>query len=293
MALLLTVLQIVLPVAILAFIGYAWVKRGHDYPQDFVSKVVMNLSVPPLVFTALMKTDVDPQALTTLTLASLAGYAALTVVFWGVTAALRLDRKTFHAPLIFGNTGNVGLPLALFAFGQAGLGYAVVVFAVMIIWNFTVGIWLTSGGGAPWKALKEPAMIGTFLGAIFLWQDWQTPLWLTHSLDLLGQIAIPLMLLTLGVAVARMSAQNIGRAFLLSLLRVVVCVVVAVLIGWGLALEPMAFAVLVLQLSSPVAVTSYMLATKYGGDAQEVAGLVIISTLLSVLTLPLTLAFLI
>lgn len=136
-------------------------------------------------------------------------------------------------------------------------------------------------------------MIGTFLGAIFLWQGWQTPLWLTHSLDLLGQIAIPMMLLTLGVAVARMSAQNIGRAFLLSLLRVVVCVAVAAVIGWALALEPMAFAVLVLQLSSPVAVTSYMLATKYGGDAQEVAGLVIISTLLSVVTLPLTLAFLI
>jgi predicted permease len=80
-----------------------------------------------------MKTEVDPAALTSLSLAAALAYGGLTLAFWGLTSALNLDRRTYLAPLIFGNTGNVGLPLALFAFGQAGLGYAIVVFAVMIL----------------------------------------------------------------------------------------------------------------------------------------------------------------
>ncbi len=117
-----------------------------------------------------------------------------------------LNRRTYLAPLIFGNTGNLGLPLALFAFGDEGLSYAVVVFAIMAIWSFTFGIWLVAGAGSFGKVLREPLVWATLLGGLFLWQDWQTPLFLTNTLELIGQMAIPLMLITLGVAVARLDA---------------------------------------------------------------------------------------
>jgi predicted permease len=217
----------------------------------------------------------------------------LTVLLWGVTSALRLDRRTYLGPLIFGNTGNVGLPLALFAFGETGLGFAVVIFAVMILWSFTFGVWLVSGGGSPARVIREPILLATLLGALFLWQGWQTPVWLTNSLDLLGQIAIPLMLITLGVAVARLTSGHLGRALWLSLLRAALCTALALGVGLAFTLPPVALAVLILQVTTPVAVTSYMLAEKYGADADAVAGLVITSTLLAVITLPLTLAFLI
>ncbi len=136
-------------------------------------------------------------------------------------------------------------------------------------------------------------MIGTLLGGLFLWQGWQTPLWLTHSLELLGQLAIPIMLITLGVAVARLSAGHLGRAFALTALRFVICLGVAAGLGLAFSLTPVATAVLIVQFTTPVAVTSYMLAAKYGADADAVASLVIASTVLSVGTLPLTLAFLI
>jgi malate permease and related proteins len=291
--LILTVLEIVAPVGLLGAIGYLWVKTGHEYRMEFITRLSMTLSVPALIFTALMKTELDPGALTAVTLAAVAAYGALTLILWGVVKALGLERRTYLAPLIFGNTGNVGLPLALFAFGEAGLGYAVVIFAVMMVWSFTFGIWLVSGGGSLLRVIKEPAMGATLLGALFLWQGWQTPLWLTNSLTLLGQIAIPMMLITLGVAVARLTPGRLGRAVWLSVMRGGLTVAVAVAIGRFFALDPVAFAVLVVQVSTPVAVTSYMLAEKYGADADAVAGLVIASTLLAVITLPITLGFLI
>lgn len=293
MDLFLTVLEIVAPVGLLGAIGFIWVKTGHEYRMEFMARMSMTLSVPALIFTALMKTEIDPKALTTLTVAAIVAYLVLSVVFWALLRLGRLSQRTYLGPMIFGNTGNVGLPLALFAFGEAGFAYAVVVFAVMAIFSFTAGVWLVSGGGSPLRALREPVTWGTLLGALFLWQGWHTPTWLTNSLSLLGQIAIPMMLITLGVAVARLNAQHLGRAFGMSLLRVLVCLGVGVIVGTWLGLEGEAFAILVLQVATPVAVTSYMLAEKYGADADAVAGLVIASTLIAVVSLPLTLAFLI
>ncbi len=292
MNLALTVLEIVAPVFLLAAVGYAWVRLGFEYRIEFVTQLSMTLGVPCLIFVSLMKTDIDPQALTALTLASVVAYGAVTLAAWALIAAMRLDRRTWLAPVIFGNTGNLGLPLALFAFGETGLDYAVVVFAVMAVWSFTFGVWLVAGGGSPWKVVKEPLVGATLLGGLFLWQGWETPLFLTNTLSLIGQMAIPLMLITLGVAVARLDTAGAGRAIVVSVLKLALCAGLAWAVGRAFALDDVAFAVLVLQVSTPVAVTSYLLASKYGADAQAVAGLVVVSTLVSVLSLPLLLAVL-
>jgi predicted permease len=290
----LTVLEIVAPVFLLAAIGYVWVRLGFEYRVQFVTRLSMTLSIPCLIFVALMETEIDPAVLTAISLASVVAYGLITVVFAVLVAVLRLDRGLYLSPLIFGNTGNLGLPLALFAFGDEGLGFAVVVFAIMAIWSFTFGIWIVAGGGNPLRLLKEPLLGATVLGALFLWQDWQTPTFVTNTLRLIGQMAIPLMLVTLGVAVARLHPRGLGRAFALSVVKVVLCVA----IGWGVGvwfgLGPVPFAVLVLQVATPVAVTSYLIAEKYAPEAADaVAGLVVMSTLLSVVALPVTLALVI
>ena len=287
-----TVLEIVAPVFLLAMIGFTWVKLGFEYRVEFVTRLAMTLAVPCLIFTALMKTEIDPSALTTLLLASVAAHVAIAaigaLVFW----LLRMRQQTYLAPFTFGNTGNLGLPLALFAFGTEGLGYAMVVFAVSAIFSFTFGIWIVSGGGSLMKALKEPMVGATLLGTLFLWQGWETPDFLTNTLELIGQMAIPLMLITLGVAVARLQPKRIGQAFVLSFVKYVVCAGVALIIGLALGLSDIPLAVLILQTATPVAVTAYLLAQKYGGDAEAVAGLVVVSTLMSVAAIPLLLTFL-
>ena len=293
MNLALTVLNITAPVFLLAAIGYAWVRLGFEYRMEFVTRLAMTLAVPCLIFVALMETEIDPAALADLSVAALVAYLLVGAAFFGVVRLLKLNSQTYLAPLIFGNTGNLGLPLALFAFGETGLSYAVVVFAVMAILSFTIGIWMVAGAGSFLRVLREPLVGATLLGALFLWQGWETPEALTNALRLIGQMAIPLMLITLGVAVARLKTGAIGLAIALAVVKVALCTAAAWAVATWFALDPVAAAVLILQVATPVAVTSYMLAEKYGADAQKVAGLVVTSTLLSVITLPLILSFVI
>lgn len=288
--LVLTVLEITTPVFLLAMIGFVWVKIGFEYRIEFVTRLAMTLAVPALIFTALMKTEIEPAALSAISLAALVGYAALTLVFWVIVKLAKLDVRTFLAPLIFGNTGNLGLPLALFAFGEVGLDYAVVVFAVMAIGSFTFGLWLVSGGASLITIAKEPLVLATLLGALFLVMDWKTPDVLTNTLDLIGQLAIPLMLITLGVAIARLTPAGLPRATILAIVKAALSIGVGWVVAGIFNLGPTAAAVLVVQLATPVAVTSYLLAEKYGADSNSVAGLVVVSTVLSIITLPLTLA---
>lgn len=291
MLLALEVLQIIAPVFILAGIGFAWARLGFEYKVQFVTRMTMNLSVPALIFTALIKTEIDPDALKITAFAAALAYIGVAV---GSALFLRLagySQRTFLAPLVFGNTGNLGLPLAFFAFGQVGFDYAVVVFAVMAFLSFTVGVWLVSGAASPMAALKQPMVWATVLGSIFLANGWGLPKWSLNTLELVGQMAIPLMLITLGVAITRLKPAALGRAFGLSIFKLVLCVAVPAALGIWLGLPEIALAALVVQVATPVAVTSYMLAEKYGAEADEVAGLVVVSTLLSVLAIPLILAF--
>ena len=156
MSLFVTVSQIVAPVFLLALIGVVWVRLGYDYSVQFVTRLSMTMGVPCLIFISLMETKIDRNALMAIVWASIAAYASVTIVFFGIVRVFDLDMRTFLAPLIFGNTGNLGLPLAFFAFGETGLGYAVVVFALMGIYSFTFGIWLVSGGGSLRKVVQEP-----------------------------------------------------------------------------------------------------------------------------------------
>jgi len=291
--LILTVFQIVAPVFLLAGAGFAWVKLGFEYRIQFVTRLAMSLAMPCLIFTSLMQTEIAPGALSVVALAATIGYALITLAMFVLVRLARLDIRSYMAPLIFGNTGNLGLPLALFAFGDQGLGYALAIFAISGFLGFTFGVWLVSGDGSLRNVAREPLIGATLLGALFLWQGWETPAFLTRTLELVGQMAIPLMLLTLGVAVARLQPGRLGRAAWLALTRAAICIGVATIVGLWFRLDPVAFGVLVLQLSTPVAVTSYLLAEKYGVDSDAVAGLVVVSTLLALVILPLTLGFLI
>ena len=215
----------------------------------------MTVAVPCLIFTALMETEIAPAALQQChwprdCLRNRDGCCVLAVRLAGI------EQRTYLAPMIFGNTGNLGLPLAFFAFGDIGLAYAVVIFAIMLVYSFTFGIWFVAGGGSIWKAFKEPLVGATLLGALFLYRGWETPTFLTNTLTLIGQMAIPLMLITLGVAVARLKPGRVPREALISCFKFAICASA----GWGVGvwfdLPPVPFAVLILQLTTPVAVTS-------------------------------------
>ena len=293
MNLVLNVFQISAPVFLLTAIGFVWVKLDIEYRVEFVTRLAMTLSLPCLIFVSLMNTQISPEILRAVSLAAIISYALVTIASFILVKVLKLNVSTFLAPLIFGNTGNLGLPLAFFAFGTEGLSYAVVIFAIMATYNFTFGVWVISGGGSIVKATKEPLVWGTILGLIFLINNWKTPLFLTSTLELIGQMAIPLMLITLGVAIARLRLINLSRALIITLTKFFICLVLSIIVGRYFQLEHIPFSVLLLQLTTPVAVTSYLLATKYDNGSDDIAGLVIISTLISAIYIPIILFFII
>lgn len=291
MNLILNVFQIATPVFLLTAIGFFWVKLDIEYRVEFVTRLAMTLSLPCLIFVSLMNTQISPEILRTVSLAAIMSYSLVTLASFILVKILKLNISTYLAPLIFGNTGNLGLPLAFFAFGAEGLSYAVVIFAIMATYNFTFGVWIISGGGSIVKATKEPLVWGTVLGLIFLINSWKTPLFLTATLELIGQMAIPLMLITLGVAIARLRLINLSRALVITLTKFFICLVLSIIVGRYYQLGHIPFSVLLLQLTTPVAVTSYLLATKYDNGSDDIAGLVIISTLISVIYIPVILYF--
>jgi predicted permease len=289
---LLQILQITAPVFLLTLVGYVWARLEMRFDLVFVTRLAVNFSMPCLIFSVLVKVEIDPVVFRYIALASVASYAAIGLVLWLGLRAAGLDMRAYLAPGIFANTGNVGLPVALFAYGQEGLAFAIVIFAVMAIISFTIGIYMIAGAGKILEVLKQPLVYASVLGGVFALQGWGLPIWILNSLDLAGQIAIPLMLLTLGVSIANLSVSDIGRAVALSVTKLLVCGAIAVFVVWLFDLTGTARGVLVLQLIMPVAVTSYLLAERYGAAPDKVAGTAVVSTLISVGAIPIALAIL-
>ncbi len=289
---LLLILQITAPVFLLALAGYVWARMEMRFDLEFVTRLSVAFSMPCLIFAVLVKVEIDLATFRDIALASVVSYAALGLVLWLGLRAAGLSMRTYLAPGVFANTGNVGLPVALFAYGQEGLAFAIVIFAVMAILSFTIGIYLVAGTGKISEVLKQPLVYASVFGGVFAVQGWDVPAWLLNSLDLAGQIAIPLMLLTLGVSIANLSVGEVGRAIVLSLAKLSISMAIAVLVVWLFDLTGAARGVLVLQLIMPVAVTSYLLAERYRAEPDKVAGAVVVSTLISVGTIPVALALL-
>ena len=282
----LLVAEIVAPVFILAGLGFGWVRAGLEYRVQFVSRLAMRLALPCLMFQVLRKTELSPDLIWAVAGASVAAHLVLIPIFWALVRAMGIDIRTYLAPLIFGNTGNLGLPLALFAFGQAGLEIAVIVFAVSLIIAFTVGIWIVAGEASLGALVREPAVFSLPLAVLFMAMDWTLPRWADNTLDLVGQMLIPMMLMTLGVALSRLKLTNACRVIWLALLKLAICFACAWAVAGLFALPEVAFAVLVVQMCTPVAVTAYLIAENYLPNAEDVAGFVVVSTLLSVVALP-------
>lgn len=289
---LLQVLQITAPVFFLALIGYVWKRTGHAFDIPFVSRMSMQIAVPALIFSVLSRIELDPVAFRDLALASAALYGAIAVGVGALVWGTGISSRVYLAPLIFGNTGNVGLPIALFAFGETGLAYAMVVFAVMAALSFTVGIWMVAGVSNPLAVLRQPIFHASWLGILFAAEGWGVPDVVTKTLTLTGQIAIPLMLITLGVAVAQLQVRDIGFALALSVAKAAICALAAMAVAGLFGLGSAPAGALAIQALTPVAVTNYLLATRYETDPEAVASLVVVSTVLSLAVIPATLAFL-
>ncbi|MEM8790923.1 MAG: AEC family transporter [Pseudomonadota bacterium] len=290
---LLEILNITAPVFLLGFVGFLWARSGIAYEIEFVSRLVLNFSLPCLIFSTLVGARLAPEALAEIAMAAALGYTVAMAAMWGALKLSGLSPRTWWTAAVFGNTGNIGLPLCLFAFGEIGLALAMVVFAIGVILQFTLGVGVMAGS-TQWSSLiRQPIVHASWLGCAVALLGWEVPEVALRTLSLAGQITIPIMLITLGVSIARLEVGETGRAFFVTILRLLVLGAAAFGVAAMLGLGALPTGVLVLQFMTPGAVTVYMLAIRYNGEPGAIAGLVLISTVLTLVVVPALLPFLI
>lgn len=283
--------SVLAPVFITAGIGFAWIKSGRTLDTNQFTPIIVSVGSPCLVFSTLMNSGVSIEVLGEIVWISLLAHAAAFAMGYIVLKGLKLPVPAFLPSLGLPNTGNMGLPLCLFAFGEVGLALGIAYFTVSSLLQFTIGASIASGSPSLKRVLKTPHIYAVSLAAVLIFTETTLPLWIGNTVTLIGQFTIPLMLLFLGVSLARLTVGSVGRAVLLSLVRIGGGLAVGLLLVWGFDLEGAAAGVVLIQTAMPVAVFNYLFAQYYDNSPAEVAGLVVVSTTISFATLPILLAF--
>lgn len=281
--------DVVLPVFLCAAIGFAWAKLKFPFNNEIVTSLVFNIGAPALILATFAKVELSPTALAELAGAALAAYAAFGVIGLAVLKFARLAPSAYLPALMFPLTGSMGLPVCLFAFGPDGLALALVFFVIGIIGIFTIGVTVAVGKFSLATLLRTPAIYAVIVAVILEITGTELPQWAFNTTDLLGDIVIPTQLIALGVALAGLKVSSMGRSVSLAALRLGMGVLVGLAVAELFGLSGTARAVVVLQSAMPVAVSSYLFAQLYKREPEEVAGMVLVSTGISFVTLPLLL----
>ena len=285
------ILGIIAPVLICIAIGFAWAKAGRKFDTPMVTFLVTYFSTPALVFYTLATVDLSMDALVSMGGAAIAANVVLAVIGAVTLWIFGLSQRTFLQSLTWPNVGNIGLPLCLLAFGEEGLALAIGFFAVYVVIQLTIGVAFVSGQFSPKSLVTMPIIPATIIASVVLVTDLYVPEWVLNTTKLIGDLTIPLMLITLGVSLASLKVVNIRRSVWLAIFRLAIGFAVGVGIAWGFDLEGAARGVVILQCSLPVAVFCYLLAQLYERQPEEVASLVVISTTISIVTLPVLMWF--
>jgi hypothetical protein len=284
-----------LPIFLCAGAGFA-VGRAFQIDLKTVTRLSFFIFSPCLVFTALTQAQVGGGELGQLALFTVLVLAAMMALSALTGLALRLERHllmTLIIASVFVNGGNYGLAANRFAFGEEALARAVIFYVVSTIGVYTAGIFVASlGKQSVRQALREvvsmPAFYAVIAAGAFRLTGWQVPLFFERAITLLGEAAIPVMLVILGLQIAQTRAWPRARFWLIGVasgLQLLVAPLVGIALAALLGLTGPARQAAILEASMPTAVITTILALQYDLDAELVTGTVIVSTLLSPLVL--------
>lgn len=274
----------VLPVFICAAIGLYWTRSGRAFDSELAARLVYKISVPCLIIATFSRVELTPAAVAQVAGASIAVYLATAVLGALVLRVLRLSLPAYLPSMIFALVGGMGLPVCLFAFGAEGLALALVYFAI--------GAAIAAGRISPGEIVREPVIWAMLIAVAMPWWGVAPPKWVIDTTWLLGGIAIPLQLIALGCSLGRFRVASLPRGIALSVFRLAGGFAVGLGVATLFELDGVARAVVIVQSAMPVAVSNYLFAVNRKRVPEEVAGMVLISTAISLLTLPALLLFL-
>jgi len=281
---------VVAPVMLMTLLGFVWARRGLAFDHNFVTNLVMLVGAPCLVFSTLTRSLLDLSEMGRLAAAALACLVLAAAASAAVLKLAGLSNRVYLPSLMFPNIGNMGLPVCLFAFGEKGLAMGMIMFAVTSAVQFTIGPAIAAGRLDVAGLFKVPFVYAVLLSLGVATLGLALPQWVVNTVTLAAGCAIPLMLMSLGVALAGLRAANLRRAVLLSALRLGLGGAVGWLVAVVLGLDGAGRGVVIIESAMPVAVFNYLFAVRYDNRPEEVAGMILVSTVMSYLSLPLLVA---
>ena len=288
MELYLKLIDVILPVFFIIGIGYYLGIKNPKFNTDFITTLAGNIGTPAMIFYTITSTDVTLGIFIeyfVYALIMIGGFAIIGFIFLFI---LKKDMISELPPLILPNTGNMGIPICLFAYGTSGLGVASAIASVIILLHFTIGVLLAKKSFSFDILIKNVPIYGIIAAVIVLYFEWEVPGYIENTTFLLTYATIFLVLMSLGIALSRLQVISWTHASILGAVRVII----GPIIGFGLInffnLTGFAAGVLLIQSCMPSAVLTYLVGSMYSKRrvVDSIASVIVTSTIMSFFTIP-------
>ncbi|SFC42292.1 hypothetical protein SAMN05660443_2620 [Marinospirillum celere] len=281
----LTIINIVLPVFLVVATGAAYA-RWLKPDLAWINRINMDVFIPALIFSVLSSSDFDLGEYLHLAVGALVISLGSGLLLWPFLRWIGVAGKTFLPPMMFNNTGNMGIPLLVLAFGEAALPAAVTLFITVNLLHFTFGLYILDRSTSFLSLFRVPIVLATFAGLVFSYFDWPLVEAVALPIEMLGQISIPLMLFALGVRFLDVDLSDLRLGVIGAIACPLSGVAVAYLIAPWLNLQGDQWGMLLVFAALPPAVLNFMLAEKYQQEPQKVASIVLAGNFASLAIIP-------
>ena len=282
---------VLFPIFVIILIGFIYGKFA-PIKMETANQMNMDIFLPALLIVALSRKSFNIYEYQSLAIAGVLLVLFSGVFAWLLAKPLKIPVPVFVPSMMFNNCGNMGLPLVVLAWGNEALSPAIVLFLCSNLLHFTLGAYIVGGKISWWNLLKMPVNIATIIGLVISFTQWQIPPTIFKPIEMLSQIAIPLMLISLGV---RMTTVDL-KSWRIGLIGAIACPLISVIVAFGILffipLEPTQRIQLLVFAALPPAVLNYMFAEKYKQQPTEVASIVVVGNAISIFVLALMLLYL-
>ena len=288
MELYLKLIDVLFPVFFVIGIGYYLGKKDPNFKTDFITNFAGNIGTPAMIFYTITSTGVTLSIFLEYFIYALiiiGGFSIVGIIFLFI---LKKDVISELPPLILPNTGNMGVPICLFAYGTSGLGVASAIASVIILLHFTIGVLLAKKSFSFKILIKNVPIYGIIAAVIVLYYEWEVPGFIENTTFLLTYATIFLVLMALGIALTKLKVISWAQASILGAVRVIIGPIIGYLLIKLLNLNGFAAGVLLIQSSMPSAVLTYLVGSMYSKKkvVDSIASVIVASTILSFITIP-------
>ena len=294
MDLYLKLFEVLFPVFFVVGIGYYLGKNNPKIDTSFITNFAANIGTPAMIIYSLNPVNISFDIFKNYFWYYFIAIAAFSIV--GIIILYFQNTKDIIRelpPLAMPNTGNMGLPICLFAYGSQGLGVSAAISALIILSHFTFGVFLAARKFSFDVIIKSPPFYAIILAVFLLYYDYELPGFVENTTFLLMYATIFLILMSLGIALTRLKIFSVNKAIFSSIGRVIFGPLIGYLLILYFNLEGYAAGVLLIQCSMPSAVLNYLVASIYSPKkiVDSVASTIVVSTLMSFITIPIVVFF--